>query len=89
MIFQSRFLDEDIIHKNQYKLSHERAKYGVHQALEGFMCICEAKRHYSELKMSMMSFKYCFELILCNHSYLMKPRVQIQFSEVFGTSNFI
>ena len=61
----------------------------IHEALEGGEGITQAKGHDQKLIGALMSVKGRLGNVYLFHTYLVVIRTKIQFSEEFGTTQFI
>ena len=81
MGFLGRAVDKNVIKKHQYELAQIRLEDTIHEGLKGGRGIGEAKRHYHELIMPLVSPEGGFMLISFPHPDLMIAGCQIKFGE--------
>jgi hypothetical protein len=61
----------------------------IHETLESGGSITQAKGHDQELIVTLMSWKYSLRNVFLLHMYLVVARMEIKFSKVLSTTQFI
>ena len=80
-------VDQNIIKKDEHKLSEVWGQGSVHGLLESTRSPSEAKSHYTEFELTKVSLEGHFEFFTQLHADLMKPHTQIQTCEPGSTSS--
>ena len=85
----SFIVDQDVIKKNEDKMTYKGLKDVVHETLEIGRCIAKAKGHHQEIVVVFMSEKRNFGNVCCLHANLVVVRMDIKFGEELRTFELI